>query len=475
MIPVSLFKGQTVAVFGLARTGLSAARALAAGGAKVIAWDDKEAMRLPAAKADVPLDPWQRWPWTDLKALVLSPGVPLTHPTPHAIVTHARSAGVEIIGDMELFGRTIAAAVGGQNRAPVIAITGTNGKSTTTALIGHILQSCGFVAEVGGNIGKAVLDLNPPGGKTVYVLEVSSYQVDLAPNLRPDVSVLTNISPDHIDRHGSMENYVSVKASLLQHTQEAGQIVIGVDDAHSARIFSSLMSAGGAHAIPVSAGKVLGRGVFAVDGKLYDAVDHTPNLVMDLLQASHLPGVHNWQNAALAYAAVKSIVRDPRAVASAIQRFPGLAHRMEDVGTVGKVRFVNDSKATNADAAAKALVCFPDIFWIAGGKAKEGGITDLSPHFSRIRKAYLIGDAAHPFAETLEGRVAYEKVGTLERAVAVAYSDAMRSAATAPVVLLSPACASFDQFRDFEQRGDVFRTLARNLIPSALPQKEMQP
>ena len=464
MIPVSLFSGSSVGIFGLARTGLSAARALKAGGAKVMAWDDKEATRVLAAAEGLVLEPWQRWPWDSLKALILSPGIPLTHPAPHAVVSHARASGVEVIGDMELFGRVMAATNDGPNRAPVIAITGTNGKSTTTALIGHILQSCGFVAEVGGNIGKPVLELNPPGGKTVYVLEVSSYQIDLSPGLSPDVTVLTNISPDHIDRHGTMDNYVAVKAQLLAQTRREGHTAIGVDDSQSSAIYSACAGAGGATAIPVSAGKVLGRGVFVVGGKLYDAFDHAPALIADLNQAAHLPGQHNWQNAALAYTAVKSIVRDVRALAVAIQRFPGLAHRIEDVGASGKVRFVNDSKATNADAAARALVCFPDIFWIAGGKAKEGGIEDLAAFFPRIRKAYLIGDAAESFGETLAGKVPFEQSGTLEHAIRAAYEDAEKSGAEAPVVLLSPACASFDQFRDFEQRGDMFRTQAKALI-----------
>ncbi len=458
MIPARSFAHQDVGVFGLARSGLASIRALKAGGARVCAWDDKESSRILAEAEGAIVLPWRDWPWDRLKALILSPGVPLTHPSPHDIVVRARAASAEIIGDIELFAREIR-----EKAAPVIAVTGTNGKSTTTALIAHILNSCGFNAQAGGNIGKPVLELAPPSARTIYVLEVSSYQIELSPSLAPDVSVLTNLSPDHLDRHGNMENYVAVKTRLLKQAAKSGNVIVGIDDAHASAIFTKLSSNGGAPAIPVSVGKVLGRGVFVLDGTLYDAQSSSAARIVDLTSASHLTGQHNWQNAALAFAATRPYAKDARAVAAAIMDFPGLAHRMEDVGRIGAVRFINDSKATNADAAERALVCFPDIFWIAGGKPKEGGIESLAPHFSRIRKAYLIGEAAHAFAATLKGKVAYDISGRLENAVAAAWSDAARSGLAAPVVLLSPACASFDQFRDFEERGDVFRLLVAKL------------
>lgn len=461
MIVARSFANCDVGVYGLARSGISAVRALKAGGARVFAWDDKDNMRAEAAREGATVLQFAEWP--RIKALILSPGIPLTHPKPHDVVLAARAMSAEVIGDMELFAREIRPERDKPGRAPLIVITGTNGKSTTTALIGHILSSCGFAAEVGGNIGKGVLDLAPPNGKTIYVLEVSSYQIDLSPGLTPDVSILTNITPDHIDRHGSLENYAAVKARLLEQTSKSGQVCIGVDDPHSAAIQTRLASNGGAEAVPVSVGKVLGRGIFVLDGALYDAQGQRAAKVMDLSTAAHLPGAHNWQNAALAYAATKPFVKDARAIAAAIADFPGLAHRIEDVGHIGKVRFINDSKATNADAAERALVCFSDIYWIAGGKAKEGGIESLSPHFSRIRKAYLIGDAAQTFARTLEGRAPCEISFTLDKAVMSAFADARNSSAPAPVVLLSPACASFDQFRDFEQRGDIFRGLVSEL------------
>lgn len=460
MIVAQSFAKRSAAVFGLARSGLSSIRSLIAAGASVYAWDDKEALRDQAQQLGATVTPVGNWPWTSLEALILSPGVPFTHPAPHESVRLAQHAGVPVIGDMELFAREIRA--GDMSAAPIIAVTGTNGKSTTTALIGHILSRCGFAAQIGGNIGKPVLDLSPPSRRTVYVLEVSSYQIDLAPGLSPDVAVLTNVTPDHIDRHGSFENYAAVKARLLQNTSKLGRVVIGVDDAQSASLFTRLMAADGAEAVPVSIGKVLGRGVFAVDAALYDAQGQRPVKVMDMAAATKLPGAHNWQNAALAYAATKRFVSDTRAIASAIADFPGLAHRIEDVGRIGKVRFINDSKATNAEAAERALLCFPEIYWIAGGRAKEGGIQSLRAHFPRIRKAFLIGEAADEFAGTL-GEVPHDICGTLDVAMAHAFSEARNSPAPAPVVLLSPACASFDQFRDFEQRGEAFRAMVAGL------------
>ena len=468
MIPSRLFATKTVAIFGLARTGLGAVRALVAGGTKVIAWDDNSTARDLGGQEGAELMPWREWPWESIAALILSPGVPLTHPVPHGVVQHANRARVPVIGDVELFAHEIRPQADQPGKASVIAITGTNGKSTTTALVGHILNQCGFSAQIGGNIGKSVLELAPPTAKTIYVLEMSSFQIDLTPGLHPDVSVLSNLSPDHIDRHGTMENYAAIKARLMKQTARDGQVVIGVDDSHASAIFTQLASSGGAQAHPVSVGKVLGRGVFVVDGALYDAMGARAVKVMDMASAGRLPGAHNWQNAALAYGAVRPFVSDTRAIASAIASFPGLAHRMEDVGHIGKTVFINDSKATNADATARALAVYPDIFWIAGGKPKEGGIESLSGFFPRIRKAYLIGEAAPQFARSLDGKASYEMAGVLETAVSHAAADAAASPVPAPVVLLSPACASYDQFKDFEQRGDSFRNLVAKLPRNAV-------
>src|SRR6185437_13044242 len=344
MIAAKSFPGKIVAVFGLARTGLASVRALKEGGAQVIAWDDNAGARDAGHEAGAEITPWREWAWESIAALILSPGVPLTHPRPHEVVTHAANAKVPLIGDVELFAREIRPDAGQPGKAPMIAITGTNGKSTTTALIGHILSSAGFDAQVGGNIGKSVLELSPPGAKTIYVLEMSSFQIDLTPGLHPDVALLSNLTPDHLDRHGSMENYAAIKERLLrqvpQGNQSGGQTVVGVDDDYSAAIFTALQAAGGAPATPVSVGKVLGRGVFVVDGVLYDAQGQRASKMMAVAEAQHLPGAHNWQNMALAYAAARIFVKDPRVITAAIASFPGLAHRMEDVGRIGKVRFV---------------------------------------------------------------------------------------------------------------------------------------
>jgi UDP-N-acetylmuramoylalanine--D-glutamate ligase len=466
MIAAHAFSGRTVAVFGLARTGLGAVKALIAGGAHVIAWDDNSAARDAGGVEGAEIMPWREWPWETIAALILSPGVPLTHPKPHEVVVHAGRAGVAVIGDVELFAHEIRADAAKPGRAPVIAITGTNGKSTTTALIGHILTANGFDAQIGGNIGRSVLELASPSARSIYVLEMSSFQIDLTPGLKPDIAVLSNLSPDHLDRHGGMEAYAAIKQRLLNQVPEDGQAVVGVDDDYSATIFTQLQGAG-ASATAVSVGKVLGRGIFAVDGVLYDAQNGRAEKIMALQDAAHLPGAHNWQNAALAFAATKPFVKDSRAIAAAIASFPGLAHRMEDVGHIGKAVFINDSKATNADATARALAVYPDIFWIAGGKPKAGGIDSLAPYFPRIRRAYLIGEAAHQFARTLDGKAPYEMSGTLDAAVSSAARDAAASGAPQPVVLLSPACASYDQFKDFEQRGDAFRAAVMRL-PQAI-------
>jgi UDP-N-acetylmuramoylalanine--D-glutamate ligase len=463
LIPVTQFEGRTVAVYGLARSGISAGKALLAGGAKVVAWDDKPDAREIGAKAGLSIADLNARDWSDIAALILSPGVPLTHPAPHPFVAKARQVGAEVIGDIELFVRAVGESDAG---ARIVCITGTNGKSTTTALIGHILSRLGFDAQVGGNIGNPVLDLAPPSAEIIYVLELSSFQLDLAPSLKPDVAVLINITPDHLDRHGTMEHYAEVKGFIFRHQTRGDVAVVGVDDPYSAALCTQL-SHGGPSVMPASVGKVLGSGIFVLDGKLYDAAGATTREIRDLKSLASLPGAHNWQNIAVAYAATRSLVKDPRDIAGAIATFPGLAHRIEQVGAIAHVRFVNDSKATNADAAAKALACYDNIYWIAGGKAKEGGIDSLAPFFPRIRKAYLIGAASDRFAGALTGLVDFDRAGTLETAMRHAAADAAQSRDGDPVVLLSPACASFDQFHDFEHRGNEFKRIFAVLAEEA--------
>ena len=354
MIPVRGFAGRTVAVFGLARTGLTAARALIAGGAAVALWDDNQKARAAAAAEGFELTDLTKADWSDFAALMLSPGVPLTHPKPHWTVEKAGAEGFEIVGDVELFARTVNATPF-HKRPRVAAITGTNGKSTTTALLGHVLSSAGRDARIGGNIGFGVLGLPEMHGGAVYVLEVSSYQLDLTSCLKPSVSVLLNISPDHLDRHGGMEGYVAAKKRVLLNQGEGDTAVIGVDDRWCQQICTEITAANRRTIRPISASKSMGRGVYALQGVLYDATGDRVIEVADLNGARSLPGRHNWQNAAAAYAAALALGVPQDEAAAGLLSVPGLAHRMETVGQIGRVRFVNDSKATTADAARQAM------------------------------------------------------------------------------------------------------------------------
>ncbi len=461
MIPVRGFEGKTVAVFGLGRTGLTAARALLAGKAKVIAWDEKASGREAAQAEGLTVKDLWAADWSQISALMLSPGVPLTHPKPHWVVEKAQAAGVEILGDIELFARTVNAAPA-HKRPKVVAITGTNGKSTTTALLGHICRSAGRDTRIGGNIGYGVLSLDDMHGGAVYVLETSSYQLDLTSSLKADAAIILNISPDHLDRHGGMDGYIAAKRRILLNQDKGDTAIIGVDDPWCQQICTEITAANRRTIWPISAGRAMGRGVYVLQGVLYDATGDRVTEVADLLRAKSLPGRHNWQNAAAAYAAARALGISMADAAEGLRTFPGLAHRMETVATLGNVRFVNDSKATNADAARQAMSSYPRFYWIAGGVPKAGGIDSLTDLFPRIAKAYLIGDAAPAFGAALKDRAPSKECGTLEAAVMAAYADAKSSGEEA-VVLLSPACASFDQFADFEARGEAFRTAVQKL------------
>ncbi|MFZ4069866.1 MAG: UDP-N-acetylmuramoyl-L-alanine--D-glutamate ligase [Caulobacterales bacterium] len=460
MIPIPDFDGRDIAVFGLARSGIAAARALQAGGARVHAWDDKPESRKAAAAAGVTLSDINARDWRDFAALVLAPGIPLTHPKPHRVVELARAVGVPILGDIELFARAIAARPAHQ-RPRVIAITGTNGKSTTTALIGHILGHCGLDVHVGGNIGTGVLALPALHAGAVYVLELSSYQLDLTHNLRPDAAVLLNITPDHLDRHGTMENYIGAKKRIFANQGAGDWAVVGVDTPETAAICTRLMT-GASFVAPVSTIQALGRGVSVLSGKLYDALEGRAQAICDLADADTLPGRHNHQNAAAAYAAARAMGASPADIAAGLRSFPGLAHRMETVAIIDGVRFVNDSKATNADAAAQALAAYPrGVHWIAGGVAKDGGIASLARFFPKLAGAYVIGQSGDAFAETIGEAAGVCRAGQLDKAVTSAFEDAR--AKGGGIVLLSPAAASFDQYADFEARGDAFRAIVQAL------------
>jgi UDP-N-acetylmuramoylalanine--D-glutamate ligase len=464
VIAITTFAGKKVAVFGLGGSGFASAQALLAGGADVIAFDDNAASLAKASAANITTGDLRGADWSKIAALVLAPGVPLTHPEPHWSVKLAQNAGVEVIGDIELFCRERASHAAG---APFVAITGTNGKSTTTALIAHLAASAGMDAQLGGNIGTAILSLEPPrpkgsGPPRVHVIECSSYQIDLAPSLDPSVGILINLSEDHLDRHGTMAHYAAVKERLVAGVPQDGTAIVGVDD-EWCRAIADRLAQSGKHPVRISVRRALSDGLFVAGQKIMQAGTGAPRLVGELGGIGSLRGLHNAQNAACAAAAALALGLAPAAIQAGLRSFPGLAHRMEEVGRHGRILFVNDSKATNADSTAQALACFDDIFWIAGGKPKTGGIESLRKFFPRIRKAYLIGEAAGEFAKTLGGDVAHEIDSTLDKAVAAAAHDAGSSRAGEPVVLLSPACASFDQYRNFEVRGDAFRELVRAL------------
>ncbi len=459
MIPVTTFAGKKVAVFGLGGSGLASASALLAGGADVVACDDNAASVEKARMAGIPTANLRDADWSKISSLVLAPGVPLTHPAPHWVVALAQKVGVEAIGDVELFARERRHIAPG---APFVAITGTNGKSTTTALIAHLAASAGMDAQLGGNIGTAILSLAPPAMSRVHVIECSSYQIDLAPSLDPSIGILINLSEDHLDRHGTMEHYAAVKARLVAGVPGEGTAVIGVDDAWCQKIAVQVAQSG-KHVVRISVRRKLTSGLFVDGEKILGAGDGSDETIAELGGIGSLRGLHNAQNAACASAAALALGLQPPAIQAGLRSFPGLAHRMEEVGRRGAVLFVNNSKATNANSTAQALACFDDIFWIAGGRPKTGGIESLRDFFPRIRKAYLIGEAAPDFAATLGGAAPHDITGTLDKAVVAAARDAEASGAREPVVLLSPACASFDQYRNFELRGDAFRDLVRAL------------
>lgn len=461
MIPVSAYRGQRVAVFGLGRSGLTAAKALTAGGAEVLAWDDNEDTREHARGEGVETADLDEADWSSIAALVLSPGVPLTHPAPHRMVTLAEAGGVPVIGDVELFALAVNALPPGE-RPRVIGVTGTNGKSTTTALLGHLFQRAGYDAQIGGNIGRGVLDLDPPHPGAVYVLELSSYQLDLTHSLRCDAAMLLNLSEDHLDRHGGMAGYIAAKKRIFLNQEGRDAAVIGVDDLHSKLVASERM-AKGQYVVPISSGHALGRGVYAIAGILYDAMGNGVRKAFDMAKAPTLRGRHNHQNAAAAFAAARALGLGESEIVDGLKSFPGLVHRLELVVELDGVSYVNDSKATNMDAVRQALGAYDRIYWIAGGRDKGERLEGLSPLFPRVVKAYLIGEATDRFAGELDGHVAVDRAGDLLTAIQHARKDAERDRASRPVVLLSPGCASFDQFTDFEDRGNHFRSMVERI------------
>ncbi|MDO5604264.1 MAG: UDP-N-acetylmuramoyl-L-alanine--D-glutamate ligase [Paracoccus sp. (in: a-proteobacteria)] len=466
MIPVQGVTGQAIAVLGLGRSGRATAAALAAGGAQVIVWDDGQEARAMAASEGMELrDLTEIRAWDGVAALITSPGIPHLYPRPHPVIAVALELGVPVDNDIGLFFRSFATPDwDGYDVTPrVIAVTGSNGKSTTSALIHHILRAAGRPAQLGGNIGTGVLSLEPAHDGEVVVLELSSYQTDLARSLTPDVAVFTNLSPDHLDRHGGPGGYFAAKRRLFA---EGGpdRCVIGVDEVEG-RFLAGQMALGAAddRVIRVSAHERLDRfgwSVSARKGFLAEYRKGRQIASVDLRGVTGLPGAHNHQNAAAAWAACRATGLAPREIEAAFHTFAGLPHRSQTVRELDGVRWVNDSKATNTDAAQQALRAFERTRWIAGGLGKEGGIEALLPHLGHVVKAYLIGHSARDFALQL-GETPHEVVDTMDQAVARAHAEA----SPGETVLLAPAAASFDQYPNFEKRGEHFTALVTALEP----------
>ncbi|WP_298372922.1 UDP-N-acetylmuramoyl-L-alanine--D-glutamate ligase [Azospirillum sp.] len=463
MIDLFYMEGLPVAVMGLGKSGLATAAALRRSGAEVWVWDDNPASRATAEADGFRVVDLSTADLSELTTIVWSPGIPHTHPAPHPVALRARAAGIELVCDVELLGRA-------ERDAAFIGITGTNGKSTTTTLIGHIMAAAKRPISVGGNLGTPVLTFAPLGSGGTHILEMSSYQLELTFSITFDVAVLLNVTPDHLARHGGMDGYVAAK-TLIFHRQTAPRTaVIGVDDDHCRAIFAALTAAADQRIWPISARSPVAGGVYAADGGLIDDTEGRAERVAELADFPNLLGAHNWQNAAAAFAACKAAGVATATIVTAMASFPGLAHRQQLVASVEGVRFVNDSKATNADATEKALATFDPIYWILGGQAKDTGLAGLEGYMGRVRHAFLIGEAEEQFAAWLDGQgVAHTRCGTLDVATAKAAGLALAEGLSDACVLLSPACASWDQFANFEKRGEAFAAYAAAIAKAQQP------
>ena len=436
MILCPTYKDKHVAIFGLGKSGRAAYVSLEKSGAYVVAWDDK------AYNAEhLTLIPYQQWDWEKLDAVILSPGIPLTHPTPHEVVILAKKHRVRITCDISLL-------MEAQAVATYIGITGTNGKSTTTALIAHCLQSLGATVQCGGNIGTAALSMQPLGSGDYYVIELSSYQLDLMDTGAINIACLLNITPDHLDRHGGLAGYIAAKERIFARQSDDDKAIVAIDDNYTYDIAKRY------NTITVSTTKT--ADYYTEKHILCDMRTENEFALQNL---PHLQGTHNYQNALIAYAACHQCGFKPEDIFDAMRSFSGLEHRMEWVRTIGDVRFINDSKATNAEAAAQSLATYCNIHWICGGVAKEGGIETLRSLFDHVIHAYLIGQCADNFSHSL-GNVPHSQYDTLDAAVTAAYE---RAEGTNNVILLAPAAASFDMFPNFEVRGDMFKKMVNSL------------
>ena len=438
MITLPNIAGQKYAVLGLGKSGLATVASLCASKAEAVLWDDNPQTRSEAERVGFQITDLSQADVKTFAALILSPGIPLSHPA----VQRFQKTGVDVFGDMELLFRACPSAT-------YIGVTGTNGKSTTTALIGHVLKSAGKKVQIGGNLGIAALALEPLDKDGIYVLEFSSYQLDLIRQNLISVAVLLNITPDHLDRHGSMKGYIDAKKRIFATAKQPQTLIIGSGEDETRAAAQDATKQSNLHIEKIE------------DCKLEKFVEAS--------SLPALPGAHNWQNAQAAFLACHALGVSDEQIVKGLKSFPGLAHRQQLVGEIGGMRFINDSKATNAEATGKALACYDNIYWIIGGKQKKGGLSGLEPFMPRIRHAFLIGEASENFAAWCEGKVSYTHSGTLETATQQAAQMAWKEKSPNAVVLLSPSCASFDQFKNFEERGTLFASYVKAL--QTIPEK----
>lgn len=449
MITAPAYEGKAIGVFGLARSGLATVHALVASGAMVYAWDDNQSARDKVSSCAEDL---YSLDFSILDALVLAPGVPLTHPEPHPLVKKAKSAAVPLISDLDVF-QTARAVLPAHK---VIGITGTNGKSTTTTLIGHILSECGVPVAVGGNIGTGVLALDALQAGGVYIFELSSFQLDLTADLKCDVGVLLNLSPDHLDRHGTMAGYAAVKAKLFEMQPPEAASIIGVDDQYCIAIADRF-----SNALRISGGAADTADIYAEDGVIRMSDDQQK--ISSIKSVTSLQGEHNWQNAAAAFAAARACGLSPDDILEAMKSFPGLEHRQEVVSARGGILVINDSKATNVDAASRALRTFDKIRWIAGGRAKDKDFGSFAAMPPSVKKAYLMGEHGGLIADILPASLPREQFATMAEAIERAFVEVEAG----DTILLSPACTAFDQFANFEERGNAFKAAVASRMEMA--------
>ena len=462
---LSTLHNKSFYLVGLARSGLACARALQRAGAHVVVWDDQHSTRRAARAEGFTLAPSEQLDAQAFDSIILAPGIPLTHPRPHPVVLWARAAGIEVISDLELFFRLYGSTK--ENKTPrFIGITGTNGKSTTTVLAAHILRQAGLSVSCGGNLGTAVFDLPDPGPEGLYLLELSSYQLDLCHRLRLDAAVLLNISPDHLERHGDMRGYSAAKAKIFAHQTPSDIAFVSLDDGFSRQIFDDLNSTGQQQVVPLSVATRVARGLFSVAGELHDDYFDKKQKTLNLTQNPALVGTHNHQNALAAYGLCRFLGLTHTEIEQGLQSFSGLTHRQELVLNTAALCAINDSKATNIDAARRALASFDPVVWIAGGQAKDKDFHRLTPLPSSVKAGFFIGECGAQMAQELDQNLPETTIShTLEQAVQQALATAerlYRTTGTQVTLLFSPACASFDQFHSFEERGDHFKDLVHH-------------